>query len=649
MIPGLLEPGALAGLAGRAGLRGSRTDGPDTHVIGLQAQPDATPQPQRRDVGARQLHAAGRIEHRELLVDRPRPPRRRPPERLRAGPTVADGDGPLDVLRDERIVGDDEDRRAELTVRVPEERPEEARWRRAVELAGGLVGQEHRRPVASATATATRRCSPPDRRPDDGPPSVEPHEGEQRRDVAATLRRGHAVEQHRDPDVLDRGQVREEVARRLPPDDADDPPAVVGALRLHPGQVVAGHDGAPGRGQVEPAEDAHERRLAAPGRADDRHDLATLDDELQALEGHDLEVRDLEDPDQVLAHDDRDGPCGRLPDRTLTRSPPGSRRRPARGAEQPGQGDRERGQAEGRRRARAAARRVEVERDLERRPEQDAEPEGAVEQQEQAEPEAGRDDQGDARTGRIQARTAIGSRRPSPSMRRCPTSFERADPARTRPTMKARTSTPPRTRTAPPMTISTARFTGRSRIAAATSDRCQRDTRSNGASVARQGVAPAWWRGRTHPSARRDRREGAQLVQRDDDECPVRLERRPPVAHGSDVGRDRVVLVHEPNGSPMRVTPVCVARASNRTAASDAGSGTSSSAGKPGFAGVPATSGHRRASRQRPGHSPRGRLPRPPFPGRPGLPRHRRARPVTAGRRPATRPGGRLPSVERRW
>src|SRR4051812_17547174 len=59
------------------------------------------------------------------------------------------------------------------------------------------------------------------------------------------------------------------------------------------------------RWNVEPAENVHERALAAARRADERKELAAVDEEIESLEGDDLEVGDLIDLDQVLAHDQR--------------------------------------------------------------------------------------------------------------------------------------------------------------------------------------------------------------------------------------------------------------------------------------------------------------------------------------------------------
>src|SRR5690606_19056149 len=95
------------------------------------------------------------------------------------------------------------------------------------------------------------------------------------------------------------------------------------------------HSDGAGRRRVEPAQDVEEGRLPASGGADDGDELTGLDRQVQALEGDDLEVGDLVDLDQAVAHDDRDralsGRVGRMC-RTSHSSPiltalPSSRRR----------------------------------------------------------------------------------------------------------------------------------------------------------------------------------------------------------------------------------------------------------------------------------------------------------------------------------
>ena len=169
-----------------------------------------------------------------------------PAERLGARPAVADGDRPLDLLGDERVVGHDDDRRAELGV-DPAEEPEDVMRGRAVELAGRLVGEEHRGlvgegdgdrdPLLLAAGQALGAMSGPVGQAD---------QAEQLERPGAPA--AGAVEDHRQLHVLDGAQVGQEVPPGLLPDDADDPAAVAGPLAAaHPAEVVAVDDGPPGR------------------------------------------------------------------------------------------------------------------------------------------------------------------------------------------------------------------------------------------------------------------------------------------------------------------------------------------------------------------------------------------------------------------
>ena len=156
---------------------------------------------------------------------------------------------------------------------------------------------------ARATAIATRCCSPPERRSGRWS-SRSPSPTSSSRTPRPLGASGPAVEGHRQLDVLLGREVRQEVPRGLLPDHPDDAAPVARPLAAaHLAEVVAGDDGPAGRRRVEPAEDVQERRLAAARRADDRDHLADADDEIEALEGDDLEIGDLVDPDEPLADD----------------------------------------------------------------------------------------------------------------------------------------------------------------------------------------------------------------------------------------------------------------------------------------------------------------------------------------------------------
>src|SRR6185437_9440005 len=93
-------------------------------------------------------------------------------------------------------------------------------------------------------------------------------------------------------------------AGRLLPDHPDDAAPVARPLApAHLAEIVAGDDRPAGGRRIEPAEDVQERRLAAPGRPDDRDHLARPDDQVETLQGDDLEVGHLVDPHEPLADD----------------------------------------------------------------------------------------------------------------------------------------------------------------------------------------------------------------------------------------------------------------------------------------------------------------------------------------------------------
>ncbi len=120
----------------------------------------------------------------------------------------------------------------------------------------------------------------------------------------ATGAAGPAVEDHRQLDVFGGRQVRQQVARGLLPDEADNAPPVEGALATpHGGEIVARDGGASGRRDVEAAQDAQQGRLARARRADDGDHLRRIDQQVESLEGHHLEVGDLVDLDEVVARD----------------------------------------------------------------------------------------------------------------------------------------------------------------------------------------------------------------------------------------------------------------------------------------------------------------------------------------------------------
>ena len=125
---------------------------------------------------------------------------------LRARPAVPDGDRALDVVAHERVVGDDDDRRPAAR-RSPGRRA--VRSCAAVSPSSSPVGSSASRTggwLASAMATATRCCSPPDSSP--GWPCRRavgtPTRSMSRDRPLATLAGIDAVEEHGQLDVLGR-------------------------------------------------------------------------------------------------------------------------------------------------------------------------------------------------------------------------------------------------------------------------------------------------------------------------------------------------------------------------------------------------------------------------------------------------------------
>ena len=201
-----------------------------------------------------------------------------------------------------------------ITIVVPSSLVDPAQQRRtpratvaAVELAGRLVGEERprarwRAPRRSRRAAARRRTAAP---AGGRARSARPTRLEQlRRPRARVLR--PAVEDHRQLDVLDRRQVRQQVAGRLLPDEPDDPAPVARPL-------APAHRGR-GRGRRRPPARPTGRRARrgcsaastcrCPTRRRSRSSRRRRR-EIEALERDDLEVGDLVDLHEVVADDQR--------------------------------------------------------------------------------------------------------------------------------------------------------------------------------------------------------------------------------------------------------------------------------------------------------------------------------------------------------
>src|SRR5581483_5640838 len=293
------------------GLLLERAVRPDRDVVALEREPDAPLELERVDVLLRQLEPARPIEDGELLGDHAlltSDAELVPAERLRRDAAVPDRHRPAHLLRDERVVREDDDRHAELAVERSQ-RLEELARAVGVELARRLVREQHGRIVRQRDGDGDPLLLAAGERfrPVAGAVS-EADDLEQLPRARPALRAIDALQRHGQLDVLDRRQVRKEVPRGLLPDETDDSPAVERALAL--GEIrerQPAHLHAAGSGGVDSAEDVLQRRLPAPGGADERDQLARVDDEVEALERDDLEVGDLVDLDDVVAEDRRRG------------------------------------------------------------------------------------------------------------------------------------------------------------------------------------------------------------------------------------------------------------------------------------------------------------------------------------------------------
>ena len=228
------------------------------------------------------------------------------PQRLGGRPAVGDRDGAAHLRGHRRVVRHDEDGHAEVGVRLLQG-AEHVPGGDAVELAGRLVGEQQLRVVRQ-------------RGGDRGPLLLAarhlvglairavPHAeyAEQLVGPAPALTASGPGEAHRQHDVLPGGQVRKQVARGLLPDEADDPAPVADALPgCQTGQVVPGHADRAGGRRVEAGQDVHQRRLAAPGRANHRRQLPFRDQQVKALQCLHLDAVPGKDPDQSVAGDER--------------------------------------------------------------------------------------------------------------------------------------------------------------------------------------------------------------------------------------------------------------------------------------------------------------------------------------------------------
>jgi hypothetical protein len=180
----------------------------------------------------------------------------------------------------------------------------------AVEVAGGLVGQDElrvvdqrardRHPLLLAAGELVRRVVRA---------LPEAHGLEERHRLRVPLRRAvaAAVVQERQLHVLERGRAGEQA--EVLEDEADLLVAQLGsAVAVEAGHVLAGQEVLAGGGAVEEPEDVHERRLAGARRADHREERALGDLEVEAAQGvHDhvperVGALEVDHPEERLGH-----------------------------------------------------------------------------------------------------------------------------------------------------------------------------------------------------------------------------------------------------------------------------------------------------------------------------------------------------------
>ncbi len=109
---------------------------------------------------------------------------------------------------------------------------------------------------------------------------------------------------HRHLHVLDDGEVEGQIGERMLQQVADHLPAVAVAFAVvHPCEVVPRHAGRACAGRLHAGQQVHQCGLATSAPARDRDHLSGLHSEVEALQGHHLEVGGLVDMDQALALD----------------------------------------------------------------------------------------------------------------------------------------------------------------------------------------------------------------------------------------------------------------------------------------------------------------------------------------------------------
>ncbi len=291
-------------------LRGAVADG---HQHDHRAHPDQDPEHGERRpqlVG----HDAAQGDGEALATDHastcPRRDRCEPGrEALQGGLAVVVGDlavaqahDPFDVGGDIVLVGD-HDHRATLGVELAEDL-EDLFGGHAVEVAGGLVGQDerrvghdrsgHRHPLLLASRQlrghvghAVGQADPGQRLQGPLAPGLGTHPGVDQRQL----------------DVVQGGRPRDEVEALE--DKADLPVADLGQLAVIEEPDVGAIEQVPAvSGDIETPDDVHERRLPAARRPHDGDEIPPFDGERHPPEGVDLELAHGVGLDDLAQHDD---------------------------------------------------------------------------------------------------------------------------------------------------------------------------------------------------------------------------------------------------------------------------------------------------------------------------------------------------------
>ena len=193
------------------------------------------------------------------------------------------------VRRDEAaVVGDDDEGGVALGLQAAEDAVDLVAGA-GIELAGGLVGEEQDRVLHEGAGDGDSLLFAAGKLVGAVVEAVAEADGGEQLDGLDLHLGGDAAGEERDEDVLDRGEVADEVEGL---EDEADLVAAIGILLGfgHRREVAALDDDLAGGGAVEGAEEVEERTLARSRRADDEGATAAIDPAREAAEGLDLAV-----------------------------------------------------------------------------------------------------------------------------------------------------------------------------------------------------------------------------------------------------------------------------------------------------------------------------------------------------------------------